>query len=115
MLTWPCHRRRRRVHHHALPSSCHARWRDSSDEPLGQLWAPVDAGCRVGHDGKDATVGELAVGELWPVGAVLCSYVADGWDPLTYGPPQSVIVGALDWLHLAAELDLKFIFLYLLF
>ena len=34
---------------------------------------------------------------------------------MTYGPPLSVIVGALDRVHLAAELDLKFDFLYLLF
>ena len=50
-----------------------------------------------------------------PVSAVLCSCVADGWDPLTYGPPLSIVVGALDRVHLAAELDLKFDFLYLLF
>ena len=67
-------------------------------------------GCHVGHNGEDATVGELAVDELRPVSAVLCSYVADGWDPLTYGSPLSVTVGALDRVHLAAELDLKLIF-----
>ena len=64
----------------------------------------------VGHDGEDATVGELTAGELRPVNAILCSCVADGWDPLTYSPPLSVIVGALDRVHLAAELDLKLIF-----
>ena len=72
-------------------------------------------GCRVCLDGEDATVGELALGELRSVSTVLCSYVADGWDPLTYGSPLSVTVGALDRVHLAAELDLKFDFLYLLF
>ena len=50
-----------------------------------------------------------------PVSAVLCSCVTDGWDPLTYGPPLLVAVGALDRVHLAAKLDLKFDFLYLLF
>ena len=55
------------------------------------------------------------MGELSPVSAVLCSYVTDGWDPLNYGPPLSVTVGALDQVHLAAKLDLKFDFLYLLF
>jgi len=34
---------------------------------------------------------------------------------LTGGPPLLVAVGALDRVHLAAELDLKFDFLYLLF
>ena len=67
-------------------------------------------GCRVGHDGEDATISELAVGELRPVSVVLCSYVADGWDLLAYGPPLSVVVGALDMVHLEAELDLKLIF-----
>ena len=82
---------------------------------MTQPRAPVDAGCRVGHDGEDAIVSELVVGKLWPVNAVLSSYVADGWDPLTYGPPLSVVVGALDRVYLAAELDLKFDFLSLLF
>ena len=72
-------------------------------------------GCRVGHDGEDAIVGELAVDELRPVSAILFSCVADRLDPLTYGPLLSVIVGALDRVHLAAELDLKFDFLSLLF
>ena len=72
--------------------------------------APVHIGCRVGHDGEDAIVGELR-----PFSVVLCSYVADGWDLLAYGPPLSVVVGALDMVHLEAELDLKFDFLYLLF
>ena len=63
----------------------------------------------VGHDGEDATVGEL-----WPVSVVVYSCVTDGWDPLTCGPPLLVAVGALDRVHLVAELDLKFDFLYLL-
>ena len=49
------------------------------------------------------------------VSAVLCFCANDMWDPLTYGPPLSVVVGALDRVHLAAELDLKFDFLYLIF
>ena len=65
-------------------------------------------GCRVSHDGEDATISELQ-----PVSAILCSCVTDGWDPLTYGPPLSVIMGALDRVHLAAELNLKLIlFIY---
>ena len=55
------------------------------------------------------------MGELSPVSVVLCSCVPNEWDPLTYGPPLSVAVGALDRVHLAAELYLKFDFLYLLF
>ena len=115
MLTWPCRRRRQRVHHRASPLSRHAHRRDSFGEPLSQPRAPVDAGCRVGDDGEDATVGELAVDELRPVSAVLYSCVANRWDTLTYGPLLSVVVGALDRVHLAAKLDLKFDFLYLLF
>ena len=72
--------------------------------------APVDVGCRVGHDGEDATISELR-----PISAILCSCVTDGWNPLTYGSPLLVAVGALDRVHLAAELDLKFDSLYLLF
>jgi len=87
MITWPCRRRRRWVHHRTPPLSHHACWKDSSGEPLSQPRAPVNAGCRVGHDGEDATVDELAIGELRPVSAVLCSCVADGWDLLTCGPP----------------------------
>ena len=67
-------------------------------------------GCHVGHNGEDATVGELAVDELRPVSAVLCSYVADRWDPLTCGPSLSVVVCALDRVYLAAKLNLKLIF-----
>ena len=67
-------------------------------------------GCRVGHDGEDATISELQ-----PVSAILYFCVANGWDPLTYGAPLSITVGGLDRVHLPAELDLKFDFLYLLF
>ena len=51
----------------------------ATDEPLSQPWALVDAGCRVGHDGEDATAGELTVAELWPVSTVLCSCLAIAW------------------------------------
>ena len=50
-----------------------------------------------------------------PVSEVLYFYADDMWDSLTYGPPLSVALGALDRVHLVAELDLKFDFLYLIF
>ena len=109
-LALPCCCQRQQSHYRAPPLCHHCRRRGSFGEPLSQPRAPVDVGYRVGHDGEDATVCEL-----WPARAVLCSCVADGRDPLTYGPLLLVAVGALDRVHLAAELDLKFDFLYLLF
>ena len=86
VLTWPCHHRRRWVHHRAPALSHHARRWDSSGEPLSQPRAPVKAGCRVGHDGEDATTDKLAVGELRPVSAVLCSCLTDTWACWPTGP-----------------------------
>ena len=65
--------------------------------------------------GGDATAEDLVVGELFVGQPPLCFGVADLWVQLTPRACASVIVECMNRVHLAAELDLKFDFLYFLF
>ena len=71
----------------------HGRRLASSGEPLGQPRAPIDAEWVGEHVGGDATVGDLAVGELFTGQAGALLYLIGTWGRVDHGPLLLVIMG----------------------
>ena len=65
------------------------------------------------HNGEDLTTGDLAAGEIGPVNCrapTLSHCLVGSFDPWDPAASRS---GCMDWVHLAAGPDLKFVFVYL--